>query len=525
MLFRSLLSTAVLAASLCADHASAGKLGRFAQRTRDAKPAKRAGEVAKRSHSTPVEDYRFYNNATHAFRVKSLPDVHYDIGETYSGLIPIEKDDPSRALFFVFQPTVGAPVDEVTIWLNGGPGCSSLEGFLQENGRFTWQPGTYLPVENQYSWVNLTNVLWVDQPVGTGFSVGTPTAVSEEEIAQDFIKFFKNWQQTFGIKNFKIYVTGESYAGRYVPYISAAMLDEKDTEYFDLKGALTYDPVIGQFDYVQTDAPVVPFVQDNKVLFNFNASFLAELEQLHESCGYKAFIDDYLTFPASGVQPPKSMNYSGDCDLWDLINNEVLGNNPCFNPYAINENCPIVWDVLGFPTEVDYTPPGATIYFDRSDVKRALHAPANITWSECSNESVFVGVGGPEGEGDLSANPIEHVLPQVIEGTNRVLISNGDFDMVILTQGTLLSIQNMTWNGKLGFETEPATPINIELPDLQWDPILGGATGGQGDMGIQHYERGLMWAETYQSGHMQPQYQPRVSYRHLQWLLGRIDKL
>lgn len=60
--------------------------------------------------------------------------------------------------------------------------------------------------------------------------------MSEEEIAQDFIKFFKNWQQTFGIKNFKIYVTGESYAGRYVPYISAAMLDEKDTEYFDLKG-------------------------------------------------------------------------------------------------------------------------------------------------------------------------------------------------------------------------------------------------------------------------------------------------
>jgi carboxypeptidase C (cathepsin A) len=37
---------------------------------------------------------------------------------------------------------------------------------------------------------------------------------------------------TTGIKNFKIYVTGESYAGRYVPYISAAMLDEKDKEFF-----------------------------------------------------------------------------------------------------------------------------------------------------------------------------------------------------------------------------------------------------------------------------------------------------
>lgn len=43
--------------------------------------------------------------------------------------------------------------------------------------------------------------------------------------------------------------------------------------------------------------------------------------------------------------------------------------------------------------------------------------------------------------------------------------------------------------------------------------------------GIQHYERGLMWAETYQSGHMEPQFQPRVSYRHLQWVLKRIDVL
>jgi len=50
----------------------------------------------------------------------------------------------------------------------------------------------------------------VEQPIGTGFTIGTPTANSEEEIAQDFIKFFKNFQQIFGIKNFKIYVTGES---------------------------------------------------------------------------------------------------------------------------------------------------------------------------------------------------------------------------------------------------------------------------------------------------------------------------
>ena len=79
-------------------------------------------------------------------------------------------------------------------------------------------------------------MLWVEQPVGTGFSIGKPTANSEEDIAADFVKFFKNFQTAMGIKNHKVHVTGESYAGRYVPYISNAMLDEDDTEYFDLRG-------------------------------------------------------------------------------------------------------------------------------------------------------------------------------------------------------------------------------------------------------------------------------------------------
>lgn len=83
-------------------------------------------------------------------------------------------------------------------------------------------------------------MLWVDQPVGTGYTTGNATATTQTETAQDFINFFKNWQDIFGIKNYKIYVTGESYAGRYVPYISAAMLDANDTTYYNLSGALVY---------------------------------------------------------------------------------------------------------------------------------------------------------------------------------------------------------------------------------------------------------------------------------------------
>lgn len=100
--------------------------------------------------------------------MESLPDVPFDVGELYSGSVPIEKGNSSRTLFFVFQPTVGEPVDEITIEVNGGPGASSLEGFLQETGRFVWPPGTYAPVINPYSWVNLTNMLWYVSIVSFG---------------------------------------------------------------------------------------------------------------------------------------------------------------------------------------------------------------------------------------------------------------------------------------------------------------------------------------------------------------------
>jgi carboxypeptidase D len=88
----------------------------------------------------------------------------------------------------------------------------------------------------------------------------------------------------------------------------------------------------------------------------------------------------------------------------------------------------------------------------------------------------------------------------------------------------------MTWGGQMGFQTAPSKQILIKIPDIQYEQVFDssgfeGYDDYQGVMGVQHFERGLMWAETYLSGHMQPQFQPRSSYRHLQWLLGRIDAL
>jgi carboxypeptidase D len=63
-------------------------------------------------------------------------------------------------------------------------------------------------------------MVWVEQPVGTGFSQGTQTATNEAEVAAQFLGFFKNFVDTFAMEGFTIYITGESYAGYYVPYIA-----------------------------------------------------------------------------------------------------------------------------------------------------------------------------------------------------------------------------------------------------------------------------------------------------------------
>ena len=75
-----------------------------------------------------------------------------------------------------------------------------------------WQYGTYKPVENPWSWHTLTNIIYVEQPVGTGFTTGKTTITNEKELAAQFMGFWKNFIDTFSMQGYKVYISGESYA-------------------------------------------------------------------------------------------------------------------------------------------------------------------------------------------------------------------------------------------------------------------------------------------------------------------------
>ena len=464
----------------------------------------------------------------------AIPDVGFDIGESYAGLLPISsKLNETRELYFWYFPSTNPLAeDEITIWLNGGPGCSSLEGLLQENGPFLWQYGTFAPVPNPWTWVNLTNMVWIEQPVGTGFTQGTADVTDEVGVASEFLGFWKNFVDTFGLQNRKVYISGESYAGYYVPYIADAMLNSNDSTYYNVESILIYDPSTSTEAVQQQSThstflnapyayrilvPAVAYVDYFAPLFSFNASFMDYLHEQADTCGYTSFLNEYLVYPPAGPlpNPPKSNDTSGQCDLWDAIFYAELLINPCFDIYQIATTCPLLWDVLGFPGSFDYVPEGATIYFNRTDVQKAINAPVE-EWMECTDNDVFAGDGS-----DNSPPSGLSILPGVIEKLNKTIIGHGALDYILIANGTLLMIQNMTWNGAQGFTSKPSDEFFVPYHTQDNPSTLAGA----GVFGTTHTERGLTFVEVSLSGHMVPQYAPSAAYRMVEFMLGRIDSL
>jgi cathepsin A (carboxypeptidase C) len=155
----------------------------------------------------------------------------------YSGYLNASGE---RKLHYWFVESQSNPIkDPVILWLNGGPGCSSLFGFFTENGPFRVTNDSKNLTLDQFSWNTVANVIYLEMPSGVGFSYDESNCASfptnDSQTAKDsylaLLHFFDKFPQF--IEN-DFYIAGQSYAGVYIPLLSLEIL--RDRSRIHLKG-------------------------------------------------------------------------------------------------------------------------------------------------------------------------------------------------------------------------------------------------------------------------------------------------
>ncbi|KAJ7737094.1 Alpha/Beta hydrolase protein [Mycena metata] len=158
-------------------------------------------------------------------RIKKTDFCDEGVG-AYTGYIDIQ----ARHLFFYFFESRSNPdEDDVVFWTNGGPGCSSGIGLLMELGPCRVVKAENGTVHHPESWNSNQNIFFIDQPIGVGFSYADygEHVSTTEEAAQDiaaFVAIFFAHFTKFQGRGF--HLSGESYAGRYLPAFAAAVYDQ-----------------------------------------------------------------------------------------------------------------------------------------------------------------------------------------------------------------------------------------------------------------------------------------------------------
>uniref|UniRef100_A0A7S4M4V7 Carboxypeptidase n=1 Tax=Vannella robusta TaxID=1487602 RepID=A0A7S4M4V7_9EUKA len=167
-------------------------------------------------------------------KITSLPGLTFQPNfEQYAGYITLE--GTTKNLFYWFFTSQDNPSeDPVILWLQGGPGCSSLgDGLFLEHGPYYPDPNfttkTVNLTRNVNSWNQHANVIYVESPCGVGFSYGTNlpsdyetndniTAVDNYMFLQGFFDIYSDFSSN------EFWVTGESYAGVYIPTLAYQIL-------------------------------------------------------------------------------------------------------------------------------------------------------------------------------------------------------------------------------------------------------------------------------------------------------------
>ncbi|RAL09011.1 putative serine carboxypeptidase [Aspergillus homomorphus CBS 101889] len=427
------------------------------------------------------------------FEVYSLPGAP-SLPTSWAGRIPVPDTEPGNSLFFWhFQAEDIAHDDNLIIWFNGGPGCSSLIGLMSGNGPLSFVENSTELVRNPYSWTRLGHVLYIDQPVGTGLSTASePYPLSDNEGVTSYLYA---WLQSFfahfpHLRSKQIHLMGESYAGIYIPYIAATIMRHQASFPLNLRSMSLGDATFGNA-IAMSSIPTVAYLRSKQSLLQTPPDIVKAFIKADSICGFDQIIQSAAEFPPKGPipipddadddndvpeqtcsgdteaaaamqQPPlttpeeilssilNSTTCDGSCAIFSTASRYLSSSSRCFDIYDLTNNC----------TAIDPLPLLSS-YFSRPDVQNKPQQPPS---PRPPNPSITSNQAKPYHpcndtlrtlilkDGQLPAPPAEQILPDLITTHNLALhIYAGDSDFLLNHYGIELVLQNMTWRGAQGF--------------------------------------------------------------------------
>ncbi|KAH9774352.1 serine carboxypeptidase-like 40 [Citrus sinensis] len=389
-------------------------------------------------------------------RIEKLPGQPVVEFSQYGGYVTVD-ESAGRAMYYYFvEAQKSKDSAPLLLWLNGGPGCSSLAyGAMQELGPFRVHSDGKSLFRNRYSWNNAANVLFLESPAGVGFSYSNRTSDYDEsgdrKTAADNYMFLVNWLERFPeYKGREFYISGESYAGHYVPQLAHTILyhnKKANTTIINLKGIMIGNAVIndetdvrGMYEYFQSHA-----------LISDEAAY-----QIQKYCD---FSPNATRSDECNAATDEAEENTSHLDIYNI-----------YAPLCSNSSLtarPKKASITNFDPCSDYY---VYAYLNRPDVQQALHANVTKKWQD-------------------SPSTIIPLLGEFMENGLRLWIFSGDTDGRIPVTSTKNSINTMK--------------LPIKTPWHAW--YLYGEVGGY----TQVYKGDITFATVRGAGHQVPSYQPK----------------
>ncbi|CAH2044144.1 unnamed protein product [Thlaspi arvense] len=387
------------------------------------------------------------------------------------------------------------------------PGCSSVGfGASEELGPFFPQNSTQPNLKlNPHSWNKVANLLFLESPVGVGFSyTNTSRDISElgdTVTAKDSYNFLVNWFKRFPqYKSRDFYIAGESYAGHYVPQLSEVIYNQNKIaskkDFINLKGLMIGNALLddetdqkGMIDYAYDHAVISDGLYER---VNQHCDFKQEHVSKECNGALDEYFDVYKILDMYSLYSPKCVLTTGNSS----ISQSVAGirrfpdGRGLFRPRLNSHDEGWRRMAAGYdPCASEYT----ETYMNRRDVQEALHA--NVTnipypWTHCSD---VISSWAPAPASMLPT------LRTLVSAGLRVWVFSGDTDGRIPVTATRYSLK------KLGLKTvQDWTPWYTKLQ-------VGGWT--------VEYD-GLTFVTVRGAGHQVPTFKPREALQLVRHFLA-----